>query len=96
MAGFIDQDEARKMMEGGALLVDVRTLPEWDEGHGPDSILIPLDQLEARVAELPKDKPILLCCRSGARSGNASGWLKQQGYEAYNLGPWQNNPRCRP
>lgn len=94
MSGFLDQNEARRLMDEGAVLVDVRTQQEWDEGHGPDSILIPLDQLEARLGELPKDKPILVCCRSGARSGNAAGWLNQQGYQVFNLGPWQRNPRC--
>lgn len=94
MSGFLDQSEALKLLDQGALLVDVRTQGEWDEGHGPDSILLPLDQLAARIGELPKDQPILLCCRSGARSGQAAGWLSQQGYQAYNLGPWQRNPRC--
>lgn len=95
MSGFLDPQIALKLMNEGAPLVDVRTLGEWNEGHGPDSILIPLDQLEARIGELPKDKPILLCCRSGARSGNAAAWLNQQGFEAYNLGPWQMNPKCQ-
>ena len=94
MAGFLDQAQASRMMDQGAWVVDVRTQTECDQGHGPDSILLPLDQLEARLGELPRDKPILLCCRSGARSGTAAGWLDQQGFEAYNLGPWQRNPRC--
>lgn len=94
MSGFLEQEEARRMLDEGAVLIDVRTLPEWQEGHGPDSVLIPLDQLEARLVEIPKDQPIILCCRSGARSGSAAAWLNQQGYQAYNLGPWQRNPRC--
>lgn len=93
MFGFLPHDEAKRLLAEGALVVDVRTQAEWDEGHGPESILLPLDQLQARVTELPKDKALLMVCRSGARSGQAAGWLRQQGFEAHNLGPWQNNPR---
>lgn len=94
MFGFVEQAEAGHMIEGGALVVDVRTQAEWDEGHGPDARLIPLDQLAARVGELPKDRVLLMCCRSGARSAQAAGWLRQLGYDAHNLGPWQRDPRC--
>lgn len=91
MNGFIPVEEAQAFLEQGAVVVDVRTLPEWNEGHGP-SLFLPLDQLEARLHELPKDKVLLMVCRSGARSGNAAAWLRAQGYQAYNLGPWQRSP----
>ncbi len=92
MSGFIPVEEAQALLDQGALVVDVRTLPEWNEGHGP-SLFLPLDQLEARLHELPKDKVLLMVCRSGARSGQAAAWLRSLGYEAHNLGPWQRNPR---
>ena len=91
MNGFIPVEEAQALLDQGAVVVDVRTLPEWNEGHGP-SLFLPLDQLEARLHELPKDKVLLMVCRSGARSGNAANWLRAQGYQAYNLGPWQRSP----
>jgi hydroxyacylglutathione hydrolase len=94
MNGFVDQEEAARLLEAGALVVDVRTLPEWQAGHGPEAVLMPLDQLEARVSELPKDRVLLMVCRSGARSGHAAAWLRQQGFDAHNLGPWQRDPRC--
>ena len=50
---------------------------EWVEGHIPGSTLIPLGELPARVAEVPKDKQILVVCRSGNRSGMALSILKQ-------------------
>lgn len=95
MFGFIPEEEARTLLDRGALVIDVRTQPEWDEGHGP-SLFLPLDQLQARLGELPPDKPLLLVCRSGARSGQAAGWLRAQGFEAHNLGPWQRNPLLAP
>jgi phage shock protein E len=91
MNGFIPVEEAKALLDQGAVVVDVRTLPEWNEGHGP-SLFLPLDQLEARLHELPKDKVLLMVCRSGARSGNAAAWLRAQGYQAHNLGPWQRSP----
>lgn len=92
MFGFIPVEEAQALIDGkGAVVVDVRTQPEWDEGHGP-SLLLPLDQLMDRVGELPKDKPLLMVCRSGGRSAQAAAWLRGQGFEAHNLGPWQRSP----
>jgi rhodanese-related sulfurtransferase len=92
MFGFIPVEEAKALIEEkGAVVVDVRSQPEWDAGHGP-SLFLPLDQLEARLAELPKDKPLLMVCRSGARSAQAAAWLRGQGYEAHNLGPWERSP----
>ena len=95
MHGFIPVEEAQALLGQGALVIDVRTQPEWDEGHGP-SLFLPLDQLQARLGELPQDKPLLLVCRSGARSGQAAGWLRSQGYDAHNLGPWQRSPLVTP
>lgn len=70
-------------------IVDVRTPGEFAGGHAPDSLNIPLDQLEARVGELTKDRPVVLCCATGARSGLATQWLRAMGYDATNAGPWQ-------
>lgn len=72
-----------------AQIVDVRTPGEFAAGHAPDSLNIPLDQLEARVGELAKDRPVVLCCATGARSGLATQWLRAMGYDATNAGPWQ-------
>lgn len=72
----------------GATIVDVRTKAEYAEGHLKGSINIPLDQLASNVNKLPKGKPVITCCRSGARSGMAVDMLKGHGLEAYNGGPW--------
>ena len=80
------------MIAKGAVVVDVRTLEEWNDGHAEGSILLPLHELAGRHQELPQGKPVLLVCRSGARSGQAAAYLCQQGLDAHNLGPWQRNP----
>lgn len=94
MSGFLDEVRAAALMEQGALVVDVRTPEEWAEGHAEASILLPLHELPARCGELPKDRVLLMVCRSGARSEQAKHFLLAQGFgEVHNLGPWQRNPR---
>jgi rhodanese-related sulfurtransferase len=92
MPGFIPVEDAQAMLDKGALVVDVRSQGEWDEAHSEHSVLLPLDQLEARYAELPKEKVLLMVCRSGGRSEMAMNFMRARGYEAHNLGPWQRSP----
>lgn len=66
-------------------LLDVREPQEWDSGHIADAAHIPMGQLAERLAELDPARPVLAICRSGQRSGRATSWLLEQGYEAHNL-----------
>jgi rhodanese-related sulfurtransferase len=61
-------------------LIDVRTPSEYADGHLAKAKLIPLQELESRLGEIDKTKPILLYCRSGHRSGNALKILVGKGY----------------
>lgn len=61
-------------------LIDVRTPAEYAEGHLTNAKLIPLQELEARLAEIDKGQPVLLYCRSGNRSGIALKILNDKGY----------------
>ena len=63
------------------ILVDVRTPDEFKLGHIKGSRLLPLSVLPVRYHELPRDKTIVLVCRSGARSRNAYDFLKRQGFQ---------------
>ena len=70
-----------------AVMVDVREQDEWDAGHAPRAVHIPMGDLTARVGELPEsDAPLAVVCRSGNRSGRVVAWLTQQGYDAVNVG----------
>lgn len=62
-------------------MLDVRTQEEWDEFHAPNTTLIPLDQLESRLGELPENEPIVVVCRSGNRSQAGRDILLTNGYE---------------
>jgi rhodanese-related sulfurtransferase len=77
----IDVQEANRRQAAGALLIDVREPAEWQHGHAPKAKLIPLGSLSSRLSEIPREREVLLICRSGNRSGNAQRQLLQLGYE---------------
>lgn len=79
--------DARRKVDEGALLLDVRTPAEFENGHLPGATNIPVGELGRRVEELPKDRPIIAYCQSGMRSASAVRALRAKGVEAYNLGP---------
>jgi Rhodanese-related sulfurtransferase len=69
------------MIEEGALVIDVRTIDEYEDGHLPNAINIPVGELIKRAAQIiPKDKPVLLYCESGSRSAMGAMLLKTMGY----------------
>lgn len=69
------------------VLIDVRTSAEYSEGHIANSINISVDQITNRLSEIPRDQPIVVYCRSGNRSAQASQILSQAGYNViYDLG----------
>jgi len=75
----------------GAVVIDVRTPMEFKERHVNHAINIPLNVLQARFFEIKElNKPIIAVCLSGGRSGQATSFLKQQGIDVINGGPWQN------
>jgi rhodanese-related sulfurtransferase len=71
--------------------VDVRSRGEFSSGAREGSINIPLDELDQRVDKLDREKPVVLCCASGARSAIAAARLKQRGFRnVVNAGSWTN------
>ncbi len=91
MAGSTVRDK----IAAGARVVDVRTPAEFMDGAYPGAVNIPLSILPLRMSELePKDKPIVLYCASGARSGQAARLLRQAGFtDVINAGGLQDMPR---
>jgi len=66
-----------------AVILDVRSIAEFKDGHIVNSINIPLNSLGSNIKQLEKhrDKPIVAVCRSGSRSGSACSMLRKQGFE---------------
>lgn len=81
----------KMLLDKGALIIDVRTPDEYRGGHIKESVNIPLNLIPNKANELKrKNKPIVVCCRSGARSGMAANQLRQAGIEVENGGPWNS------
>ncbi len=82
-------------LENGAVVIDVRTIEEFEEGHVQGSKNIPLNTIGSHLDEIKKlNKSVITCCRSGARSGSAATILKQHGVDAINGGPWGSVVNC--
>jgi rhodanese-related sulfurtransferase len=78
--------DAIRQVADGATLLDVRDNREWNAGHAPGAIHIPVDQVANTAARrLPKGKPVVVVCRSGARARGATTTLRTLGIEAVNL-----------
>jgi rhodanese-related sulfurtransferase len=76
----------RKIDSENAFVVDVREPSEWREGHIAGATLVPLSTLSSRLEALPRDRDVLLICRSGNRSSAAQGVLARAGFtRAFNV-----------
>ena len=69
----------------GLTVLDVREPVEWQHGHVDGAVHIPLGQVPERVGELPTDRQVLVVCKVGGRSAQATAYLRGQGVEAVNL-----------
>ncbi len=79
------------LLENGAKVVDVRTPGEFVDGHAEGAINIPLQDIQSKVDEIKSwGKPVVLCCASGMRSGQATAFLSSQGVSCANAGSWFN------
>ena len=63
------------------LVLDVRELSEYEAGHIPGVTLMPVGEVASRLNEIPEDKPVIVTCRSGNRSGQVANFPREQGYE---------------
>ncbi|HEX3174561.1 MAG TPA: rhodanese-like domain-containing protein [Solirubrobacterales bacterium] len=81
----VSRDEAQKLLDEGAQLVDVRADHEWDAGRIAGAKHLPLDELVGRSSEIDKEKPVVVYCRGGNRSTMASEALAAAGYDAAKL-----------
>jgi rhodanese-related sulfurtransferase len=76
----IGVEEAHRRWAGGELvIIDCREEPEFDATHVEGTTLIPMSEFLARVEELPKDQPLAIICRTGARSAQVADYLTATG-----------------
>ncbi len=78
----VSVDEALRLWQAKeAILIDVRTPAEYREGHIPGVVNIPLAEIEKRLGEIPKDKKVVLICRTGNRSAQGTKFLRSKGFD---------------
>lgn len=81
----VSRDEAQKLIDEGAQVIDVRTDHEWEAGRIAGATHLPLAELSERAGEIDKERPVLLYCRGGNRSTMAATALADAGYDAAKL-----------
>lgn len=91
----ISVEQASQKREEGAFVLDVREPEEWEAGHIDNATLIPLGELQSRLAEIPKDREVVVVCRSGNRSATARDLLLDAGFSsvasmAGGMNDWQS------
>ena len=80
-----------EIMASKPMIVDVRTPGEFSQGHAKGAINIPLDKINSNLQKFKNATAIVVCCRSGNRSGQAKAILESSGIaHVYNGGTWQN------
>ncbi|SRR5260221_8119427 len=77
--------EAKQLIDDGAQLVDVRAEDEYAAGHIPGSRLIPLETVQSEGSGLDREKPLVVYCRSGERSGMAADAFAASGWDAHSV-----------
>jgi rhodanese-related sulfurtransferase len=81
----VSADRSFELLKEGALLIDIRELDEWQAGHAPMAVHMPMSSLGSVIAGLDKDVATIFICRSGRRSDTVVGALVGAGYNAINL-----------
>jgi rhodanese-related sulfurtransferase len=81
----VSREQAQKLIDEGAQLVDVRADHEWEMGRIEGATHLPLAELAERAGEIDKDRPVVLYCRGGNRSSMATAALAAEGYDAVKL-----------
>jgi rhodanese-related sulfurtransferase len=80
-----------QVLQQGAVIVDVRTRTEYQQGHISGSKNIPLNEIKLKTDMIRKwNTPVVTVCRSGNRSAMAKGVLQAAGIEVHNGGAWTN------
>lgn len=97
MANEVSIDQLHDSLAEGAFLIDVREVAEYESGHVPGAIHIPLGALHENLNEIPKDQQVWIICQSGGRSMKAANALEDLGYTAVSVaggtGAWIESGR---
>ena len=90
----ISVEELKALKDAGTpFVLDVREIHEFNDGHVPGAISIPMALIPLKVSELPRNEALYVICEAGGRSAQSCMWLEQQGYDVTNVvggtGTWR-------
>ncbi|WP_189114710.1 rhodanese-like domain-containing protein [Pilimelia terevasa] len=68
-------------VDDGVVVLDVRESDEWQAGHAEGAVHLPMMEVPARIGEIPRDRPVVVACRSGKRSAQVIAYLQGHGYD---------------
>jgi phage shock protein E len=92
----ISCEHLQELLSKGAQLIDVRSTMEFSQGAIDGAVNLPINTIQHNIDEIDKTKPVLLYCRSGARSGMVKNFLDSLGYQdVYNIGSYNRYAFCQ-
>lgn len=92
--GSSNRVDYAQLVQNGAVILDVRTVAEFKQGHLKGALNIPIQILSGQLSRLKKDSPVITCCASGMRSASAKNILKSAGFiQVHNGGGWASLER---
>ncbi len=95
MNSEISCEQLHQLLEKGAQLIDVRSTMEFNQGALNGAINLPVNTIQSSIESIDKEKPVLLYCRSGARSGMVQQFLISLGFQdVYNIGSYNKYVFC--
>src|SRR5579859_295797 len=82
----------KQSLRDGAVIIDLRTAYEFDQGHVPRSLNIPVDRIRANIERIRGlNKPVILCCATGSHCWEAANILREAGIDrVFDGGNWQS------
>lgn len=78
-------EELPERLPEGSALLDVRETNEWQAGHAPDAVHVPMSEVPQRLDEIPEADQLYVVCRSGGRSAKVAAYLNANGWDAVNV-----------
>jgi rhodanese-related sulfurtransferase len=90
LLGDASADDIKRAFREGATIIDIRSDEEYEAGHVPGSVHIPLPGLLQNLASIPKDRPVVTCNADDALSTTAAEILGAHGFKAFDGGGWAN------
>ncbi|WP_374703893.1 rhodanese-like domain-containing protein [Saccharopolyspora kobensis] len=81
----VQPEDIPAQLPEGSVLLDVREDNEWQAGHAPEAVHLPMSELVERLDEIPEADQVYVICRSGGRSAKVTAYLNANGWDAVNV-----------